>query len=226
MKKNSEEIENVMGNAYKLYEALSNMEVSDEMKKMSLDIAKDVHEIKKDYISIIKGIEKEINDDYDEKQMKFSDLLRLLENNIQNLALSKHVSIKLNFSFDEDFITSEHYELMTIFKNLVTNSVEAIDSSGHGNKIDIHYSKNDNICRFTVSDNGPGISPRNLKNIFKMGFSTKFDPKTGNIYRGVGLYGVKTTVEEKFGGTITANSTKDGGTEFIIEIPSKTIMED
>ena len=50
MRKNSEEIESVMANAYKLYEKLNEMDVPEDMKHMSLAIARDVHEIKKDYI--------------------------------------------------------------------------------------------------------------------------------------------------------------------------------
>ncbi|MBP1554040.1 MAG: sensor histidine kinase [Oscillospiraceae bacterium] len=226
MKKNSEEIENVMGNAYRLHEALSNMDVSDEMKKMSLDIAKDVHEIKKDYISIIKGIEKAIIEDFDAKEMKFSDILSILEDSTQNLVQQKHMSVNLVFNYSQDFVTNEHYEIMGILKNLVTNAVEAMETAKKGNRIEISYIHSDGSCIFTVCDNGPGISPRHINNIFKMGYSTKFDPKTGNIYRGVGLYGIKTTVEEKFGGTITASSDFGSGAEFVIRIPSKSIMED
>lgn len=47
MKKNSEEIESVMSNAYRLYEKLSELGVPEETKRMSLAIARDVHEIKR-----------------------------------------------------------------------------------------------------------------------------------------------------------------------------------
>ena len=225
MKKNSEEIEHVMANAYRLYEELSTLELSDETKKLSLEIAKDVHEIKKDYISIIKGIEKEISEDYDEKQMNFSDILRILEDSTYHLLASKNINLNLQFSYTEDFVTREHYDIMGILKNLVTNAVEAVESTFEGSTITIRYEKLRGTCIFTVTDDGPGISPRHLKNIFKMGYSTKFDTITGDIYRGVGLYGVKATVEEKFGGSINVTSEQGHGTVFTVEIPAKSIME-
>lgn len=223
MKKNSEEIENVMGTAYRLYEKLSNTDLDPEIKNMSLALAKDVHEIKKDYIRIIKGIENEISEKYDEKQMKFSDILHILKNSTYNLLEEKDLKINLKFEYKDNFVTHEHYELMNIFKNLVTNAIEAIESEETGDTITIEQSLVDNEYIFVVKDNGPGISKRHLPNIFKMGYSTKFDYATGNIYRGVGLCGVKATVEENFGGTISVNSVFGNGTQFTIKIPAAKI---
>ena len=58
-----------------------------------------------------------------------------------------------------------------------------------------------------------------------MGFSTKFDYKTGNIYRGVGLSGVKMTLEEQLGGTITVQSSLGEYTTFTVEIPRQKLEE-
>jgi two-component system sensor histidine kinase YcbA len=58
-----------------------------------------------------------------------------------------------------------------------------------------------------------------------MGYSTKFDRKTGNISRGVGLYGVKSTVEEKFMGTIEVSSIQNEETVFTIKIPAGSLEE-
>ena len=223
MKKNSEEIENVMGTAYKLYEKLSNTDLDPEIKNMSLALAKDVHEIKKDYIRIIKGIENEISEEYDEKQMEFSDILHILKNSTYNLLEEKDLKINLMFEYKDNFVTHEHYELMNIFKNLVTNSIEAIESGETGDTITIEQALVGDEYIFVVKDNGPGISKRHLPNIFKMGYSTKFDYTTGNIYRGVGLCGVKATVEENFGGTISVNSVFGNGTQFTIKIPAAKI---
>lgn len=226
MKKNSEEIERVMGTAYKLYENLNTIDISPEIKNMSLNLAKDVHEIKKDYIRIIKGIENEINEEYDEKQMKFSDLLYILKDSTYNLLEEKDLNINLKFIFKDDFLTRDHYELMNIFKNLVTNAIEAIEGGEKGDTITLEQALVDDHFIFVVKDNGPGISKRHLPNIFKMGYSTKFDYVTGNIYRGVGLCGVKSTIEEQFGGTIEVDSVFGDGTQFTIKVPKNAISFD
>ena len=226
MKKNSEEIESIMGNAYRLYERLSLIEnIPDDMKQMSLSIARDVHEIKKDYIRIIQGIEQEITDEYDEKRMSFHDILNILEATTYHLLEEKNVNILLDFHCEDDFMTEEHYELMAILKNIVNNAIEAIEGAQRRGAIQILETKKGDVYEFQIRDNGPGISPKHLPNIFKMGYSTKFDYKTGNIYRGVGLYGVKTTIEEEFNGSIAVDSEQGKGTTFTIQIPVRSLEE-
>ena len=224
MRKNSEEIESVMANAYKLYEKLNEMDVPDDMKHMSLSIARDVHEIKKDYIRIIQGIEEEISEEYDEKRMSFQDILKILEDTTYHMLEAKNVHIQLEFRCSDNFMTEEHYELMAVLKNLVNNAIEAIESDRKSGTICIEEHLRDGNYIFRVSDDGPGISPRHLPNIFKMGYSTKFDHKTGNIFRGVGLYGVKMTVEEQFKGTIEVESEQGNGTTFTITIPAVSLV--
>ena len=49
MRKNTEEIERVMGNAYRMYESVLEADLPEELRNRSLAITRDVHEIKKDY---------------------------------------------------------------------------------------------------------------------------------------------------------------------------------
>ena len=65
----------------------------------------------------------------------------------------------------------------------------------------------------TVSDDGPGISERSMHNLFQVGYSTKFDPETGNINRGVGLPAVKSLTEE-LGGSVSVESQPGRGAFF------------
>ena len=226
LKKNSDDIEQVMTNAYRLYERLGEKEgESGELSALALSIARDVHEIKKDYIRIIQGIEQEISEEYDEKQMSFQDLLQILEATTYHILETRPVHIRLVFQCSDNFITREHYELMAVLKNLVNNAIEAIEAGARRGTIQIVEHLKDGQYEFSVSDDGPGISARHLPNIFKMGYSTKFDYKTGNIFRGVGLYGVKATVEEKFSGTISVESEPGRGTRFLIRIPAGALEE-
>lgn len=225
MRKNSEEIERVMSNAYRLYEKISSMDLSDEMKQMALEIARDVHEIKKDYIRIIQGVEEEIDEEYDEEKMSFQDTLKILESSTYHMLAAKKLNIRLLFDCEDNFITREHYVLMAVLKNLVSNAIEAIETKGRDGEIHISEKKVEDRYVFRVNDDGPGISDRHLPNIFNMGYSTKFDEKTGNIYRGVGLCGVKNAVEEQFGGTINVKSVPGKGTSFCVEIPAGKLEE-
>lgn len=225
MHKNTEEIERVMSNAYRLYENILKMELPEEMKQMALEIARDVHEIKKDYIRIIQGIEQEIDEDYDEERMSFQDLLQILEASTYHMLADKRLDVRLQFDCRDNFTTKEHYILMAVLKNLVNNAIEAIEAKKKGGVVRIAEKKEGERYIFEVTDDGPGISERHLPNIFKMGYSTKFDEKTGNIYRGVGLCGVKNAVEEQFKGSIGVESSVGKGTRFRIEIPAGVLEE-
>ncbi|WP_294152001.1 HAMP domain-containing sensor histidine kinase [uncultured Clostridium sp.] len=226
MHKNTEEIERVMSNAYRLYEKTLTMEeLPKEMQQMALEIARDVHEIKKDYIRIIQGIEQEIDEDYDEEKMNFQDLLQILEASTYHMLAEKRLDVRLLYDCQENFVTKEHYILMAVLKNLVNNAIEAIETKGRSGTIRIAEKKEGDSYLFEVTDDGPGISERQLPNIFKMGYSTKFDEKTGNIYRGVGLVGVKNAVEEQFKGSIDVESSPGKGTKFRIVIPAEMLEE-
>ena len=134
--------------------------------------------------------------------MSFQDILQILQSSTYHMIAAKGLDIKLVFSCNDNFITRGHYTLMAVLKNLVNNAIEAIESGKKPGQVRILEKKENGVYIFQVEDNGPGISERHLPNIFEMGYSTKFDYKTGNIYRGVGLWGVRNTVEEQFKGTI------------------------
>lgn len=126
----------------------------------------------------------------------------------------------------DEFVTGDHYALMLVLMNLVNNGIEAIEKKGHKGWILVSVEKQGDQFWFTVTDNGPGIPKKDMDRIFQMGFSTKFDEETGNIYRGVGLSGVQMTVEEKFNGSIEVKSELGVGTEFRVMIPAEKLEEE
>ena len=128
--------------------------------------------------------------------------------------------IRLDFRCRQDFTTHHHYALMSVLYNLVTNSVEAIQSAGGRGEVSIEEEKQGDKYLITVIDNGPGIPPELMRSVFKMGFSTKYNEKTGNMSRGMGLPGVKLSVEEQLGGSLLVSSEPGRQTDFYLEIPA------
>ncbi len=218
LKKDAEDIEAVMSSAYQLYERLEAQHADESLTALALSIARDVHEVKKDNLRIIRGIEEEVAGDFDDETMALSDLLHILQVSTRQLLGQLRADIRLECSYDRDLPIREHYRLLSVLKNLVTNAVEAIQAGpGHGNvQVDCRVQGND--LRLQVTDNGPGISSRAMNLLFQVGYSTKFNPDTGDINRGVGLPAVKYIVDE-LGGTIQVDSQPGVRTQFDILLP-------
>lgn len=101
--------------------------------------------------------------------------------------------------------------------HLVRNAVHhGIETSG---KILIEVENRDGQTRITVTDNGRGIDPTLIQEIFKPGFSTASEISEISG-RGVGLDVVKTGIEEA-GGSIAVTSQIGHGSTFEITLPSK-----
>ncbi|MBZ9686362.1 ATP-binding protein [Clostridium estertheticum] len=225
MRKNMSSIEKVMGNAYELFEKISVKEDSDTWAQQSLNIAKDVHEIKKEYGLVVRGIEEITEDKAKDKGMYFKDIINILEDSMKNEVKFRELSVDLIFNINKNFYTTKHYYLMSIFRNLIMNSLDAISTTTHNVRISFIEKSIDEKFIFIISDTGSGIKECDLSYIFSPGFSTKINYKTGEINRGLGLSIVKNIVEENLKGTIKVNSTENFGTIFYITI-NKSELED
>ena len=229
LKKDAENIEGIMSRAYRLYEELGERDCPEELRQLALSIARDVHEVKKDNLSIVRGIEGEVAGtatDRDEK-MWMSDLFTILQDTMRHILGENKADIDLLCRCGNDFATGEHYRLMSILKNLVINAAEAIQSGRGTGAIWVDERVEDGALILIVQDNGPGIPPRAMRNLFQVGYSTKFDPKTGNISRGIGLPAVEFQVRE-LGGSIRVDSGTEqdrsaGGARFQVTIPMTTL---
>jgi two-component system, sensor histidine kinase YcbA len=218
MNKNAAEIEDVMKKSFSVYEIVSGNHYPDELKNLTLDIAKDVHEIKKDYIRVMRGLEEISNDKIDVERMEIRDIINILQIDTKDYIGIRNLDIELDFKVECDFYVLEHFYLMSIIRNLIFNSIEAIDSKKRGLvKLKIEEVRDEYI--FSVSDNGTGISHSNLDFIFNPGFSTKYDKETGSICRGIGLTLVRDLVQDIFKGSISVQSIENRSTIFTVKIP-------
>ena len=222
LKKDAEEVEKVMAHAYKLYEQLEKQDVPEELRSLALSIARDVHEIKKDNLRIIRGLEEEVAEAYDHESMSLDDLLDILAQSTRQLLGEQRAEIRLECYSDKNISVREHYRLLSVLKNLVTNAVEAIQADTGVGCVRVDARVEGGNLFITVADDGPGISPRKQKLLFRVGYSTKFNPDTGDISRGVGLPAVQYIVEE-LGGVLKVESQTGEGTAFHITLPIKTV---
>ena len=223
LKKDAENIEGIMTRAYQLYEQLG--EYPEPLRQLALSIARDVHEVKKDNLSIIRGIEGEVADAYNDETMRMSDLMHILRDTMRHILGERQNNVLLECQCEADFATKEHYRIMSILKNLVMNAAEAIQSGKGAGMVTVDERVFREQLVLTVRDTGPGISKRAMQNLFQVGYSTKFDPQTGNINRGVGLPAVKFLVEE-LGGVIEVTSTEGEGACFQVTIPLEKLKGD
>ncbi len=220
MKSNMESIEAVMGDAYTLFENLT--EEGHKDKDLGLQIAKDVHEIKKNYFRVISGIEQISQSTLEYNYMSLHELFFILESSMVRELELKNRQIDVFFNSKDDVLVGQHYMIMSILRNLVTNAIEAMDEKSYG-RIDVNHIMIEQDHLFTIVDNGKGIKEKDLAYIFDSGYSTKFNRVTGDIYRGLGLTLVKDIVEKTFDGRISVASIVDKGTRIELVIPRKTM---
>ncbi|MBX4265099.1 ATP-binding protein [Clostridium estertheticum] len=217
MNKNNSDIEDVMKKAYLLYKTISQQKYPSELKNLSLDIAKDVHEIKKDYISVIKGLEEMVGEKTDNVKMDIKDIVNIIGMDVSEYIKRNNSNVSLEFEIKNNFNVVEHFYLVCILRNLIYNSIEAMDKTKNG-YVKILIWKSQEECIFVISDNGKGIKEKDIEYIFNPGFSTKFNGETGDICRGIGLAHVNGIVNDIFSGTIDVHSITGKGTEFVIKI--------
>ncbi|MGN0190649.1 MAG: ATP-binding protein, partial [Candidatus Cryptobacteroides sp.] len=103
--------------------------------------------------------------------------------------------------------------LALVWTNLLSN---AIKFSGNGTSVLIVSDCTDGSFRLTVSDEGKGMSPEVLENVFKPFYQAPDDSMA--IGTGVGLSIVKLNVEA-MNGSVEVHSAPGKGTVFIIKLP-------
>ena len=114
-------------------------------------------------------------------------------------------------------ITVDKHKVLQILVNLVRNAKYACDESGRTDKlVTLRIEPAERGVRISVIDNGVGIAPENMSQLFSHGFTTR---KSGH---GFGLHSGALAAHD-LGGTLRAESAGPGqGAAFILEVPCET----
>lgn len=225
LEKSSQDIESVMEKAYWLYKQLNSQvqftkDTKDLPAENALAVAREIHEIKKDYYRVITGIENILRPSSRAQEIRLSEILFIIEQNTIRYLNVIDKQIHITYEQADDFITDKHYTLVSILDNLIMNSIEASRDNG---VIKVIETSSSETVFFCVEDNGVGIDEQEFDLIFNPGYSTKFSPRTGKISTGLGLAHVKNYIE-LLGGTIRVESQPEVCTRFIIALPRSAVL--
>ena len=113
------------------------------------------------------------------------------------------------------FIQGDRLHLESAFHNIIDNAIKYSKGSVEIS-IDIVESSRD--CTIKIRDNGMGIPPQFIKNIFEKFFRVPQGDAQSIKGFGLGLYYVSIIIK-KHAGNITVQSKWQSGTEFIITLP-------
>ncbi len=237
MEKTMDNVEIVMSKSYKFYNEIKSLKKYPKWETAAVEIAKDIHEIKKQIALISRGVIEITDDKVDEKVMGFYDVLELISEIMEPSLKDKNIN--LHIEKGQNFNTMKHYYLISVFRNIINNAIDSIDQRTSIGSIDLSENYSGNIYlihdiverqdekyhAFKITDNGRGISKKDAEHIFSPGFSTRINFQTGSINRGLGLSIVKDIIEVKLKGTVKFTSIEDQGTEFIILISQSELEE-
>jgi len=144
------------------------------------------------------------------------DLNELVERTLHLHAYSlRKNNITVDFLKEQNLpqVMGDPHQLMQVFLNLVLNAEQAIREAREKGTLRIRLGKTDRNISVTFQDDGPGIAPDILPNIFDPFYTTK-RPGRGT---GLGLSICKAVLKEH-NGNIEASSAPGGGAVFTVTL--------
>ena len=130
---------------------------------------------------------------------------------MQETAKEMNIQLITRLAGNLPIVAFDPNQMKQVLINLVKNALEALDGGG---VITLTTSSQDGEVQLSVQDNGKGIDPEILPDIFNPFFTTK---KTGT---GLGLAVINKIIEDHHG-TINVKSTKGQGTVFTVHLPCR-----
>lgn len=149
-------------------------------------------------------------------EINVSELLRDLVSEMSILAQQKNI----DFQFQVQTSTApilflDAIRLREIYANLIANAFEFTPDGG---KIIVQLSTSKDQVIVSVTDTGIGIAPQDKEKLFKKFVRLEKAVKVNPNGTGLGLYIVKTTVEE-WNGTVQIESIEGQGSTFTVSLP-------
>ena len=124
-------------------------------------------------------------------------------------AITKRIMIELNHDEEIPPVDHDPNQINQVLLNLLLNAIQAMEKPG---AIHVSLRQDHESALITVADEGKGILPENLDNIFRPFFTTK------GHGTGLGL-SLARRIVEAHGGSIRVRSQVGKGTQFEVRLP-------
>ncbi len=145
------------------------------------------------------------------------DALELVYNVIEQYRMSaERKEIDLRMTECSGVVLADHRLLRQVLCNLVSN---AIKFSPHQTQTTLWTEQHDDVIRFCVADQGPGIPHDEYGQLFTMFSKLSVRPTDGESSTGLGLWIVKSLTELQ-GGRVGVDQREGGGSIFWVELPT------
>lgn len=128
----------------------------------------------------------------------------------------KQSKIDLTLPEEKLWVTANELKLARVVDNLIRN---AIIHNPAGTAIHLEARSRAHVHQINISDNGVGMDPEHLKNLFDPLYAAAHHSEGGE---GLGLAIAKSFIES-MGGTLSASSEKGMGTTFTLSLPSTNL---
>jgi signal transduction histidine kinase len=146
----------------------------------------------------------------------------------QSLAQAFEYELKtrnITLEIDEDMprLFAEQNRMRQVFQNLIDNAIKYMPDRPDG-KIRIGYSQVDGMHRFSVADNGQGISQADQERIFHVFRRASTADSTRIPGKGVGLSLVKSVVSN-YDGQVWVESKPEAGSVFYVSLSARNTVK-
>jgi two-component system sensor histidine kinase ChvG len=133
----------------------------------------------------------------------------------RGLRLKRHLS-------NDTFVRASRSMLEIVVENLIDNAISFLPPHG---TIEVTIARRDSLIELIVDDDGPGVDPAKIEQIFERYFSLRNpdpnenDDDDSEPHSGLGLWMVRRNVEA-FGGTVFAVNRHAGGLSVRVTFPT------
>ena len=180
------------------------LEESERLLKLSNNIL-DIHEIQDSEITLQKS------------NFDINHVIRKTILGFEARALEKRIMITSQFAHPSDIVVADEDKIRRVLHNLIDNALKFTKNEG---QITIETSVELSKVKITVSDNGKGIKPEEIKRIFDRfykGDTSRSEDKMGS---GLGLSIAKSFIHAH-GENIFVESVDNIGSSFSFSLPKK-----